>query len=184
LPKSHRGITVFFTGLSAAGKTTIANELQRQLVKTFDRPVTLLDGDDIRKHLTSDLGFSRQHRDQNIKRIAGVAREVTAAGGIAICAVIAPYDEARRGARLDIEAVGRFLLVHVATPLDECERRDPKGLYAKARAGLVTQFTGISDPYEVPQDAEVVINTTQTSAEEAARLIVGRLVALNDLHCH
>jgi sulfate adenylyltransferase len=136
------------------------------------RPVTLLDGDLVRKHLSSELGFSKEHRDINIRRIGYVASEITKNGGIAICAPIAPYDAVRKQVRAMIEPFGGFVLVHVATPLETCEERDRKGLYAKARAGLLKEFTGISDPYEKPDDAEVVINTAELTPEETAQQIV------------
>ncbi len=174
-PRSRQGLTVFFTGLSGAGKSTIANALMVKLLEMGGRPVTLLDGDIVRTHLSSELGFSKEHRDLNIMRIGFVASEITKNGGIAICAPIAPYDDTRRRVRAMVEEVGGFVLVHVATPLEVCEARDRKGLYAKARAGIVKEFTGISDPYEEPGDADVVIDTTATSAEEAANEIILRL---------
>ena len=136
------------------------------------RPVTLLDGDLVRKNLSSELGFSKEHRDINIRRIGFVASEITKNGGIAICAPIAPFDNVRKEVRRTVEPGGGFILVHVATPLEVCEERDRKGLYAKARAGLVKQFTGISDPYDTPTDADVVINTTETTPDEAAQEIL------------
>ena len=132
----------------------------------------MLDGDLVRKHLSSELGFSKEHRDINIRRIGYVASEITKSGGIAICAPIAPYDATRKAVRKLVEAGGGFILVHVATPLEICEERDRKGLYAKARAGLIPEFTGISDPYEEPLDAEVVIDTTAFSPDEAANQVV------------
>jgi len=168
-PRHHQGFTIFFTGLSGAGKSTIANILRVRFLEMGGRPVTLLDGDIVRKHLSSELGFSREHRDLNISRIGFVASEITKNGGIAICAPIAPYDAVRREARAMIEPHGGFILVYLSTLLDVCEARDRKGLYAKARSGLVQQFTGISDPYEAPRDAEVVIDTNLMSPEEAAR---------------
>ena len=180
-PRSRQGFTVFFTGLSGAGKSTIANMLLVRLLELGRRPVSLLDGDIVRRHLTSELGFSRPHRDLNIQRIAFVASEITRCGGVALCAAIAPYNAARRRARRMIEAVGGFFLVHVATPLEVCEGRDVKGLYAKARTGAVTHFTGISDPYEAPTDADIEIDTTYTSAEEAARLTLSKLITLGYL---
>lgn len=170
-PRSRQGFTVFFTGLSGAGKSTIANVLFSKLLEAGGRPVTLLDGDIVRKHLSSELGFSKEHRDINIRRIGFVASEITKNGGIAICAPIAPYDSIRKEIRAAI-SLGGFILVYVATPLEVCEQRDRKGLYAKARAGLVKEFTGISDPYEVPDDAELVIDTTQFSPAEAAQQII------------
>jgi sulfate adenylyltransferase len=176
-PRSRQGFTVFFTGLSGSGKSTVANVLQVKLLEMGGRPVTLLDGDLVRKHLSSELGFSKEHRDLNIQRIGYVASEITKNGGIAICAPIAPYDEVRRTVRSMIEPQGGFTLVHVATPLEVCEERDRKGLYAKARAGIIKEFTGISDPYEEPEDAEVVIDTAQLSRDEAAQRIILHLEA-------
>jgi len=171
-PRVRQGFTVFFTGLSGSGKSTIANVLLVKLLELGGRPVTLLDGDIVRKHLSSELGFSKEHRDINIRRIGFVASEITKNGGIAICAPIAPYDATRKDVRALIEPGGGFLLVHVSTPLEVCEARDRKGLYAKARAGALPEFTGISDPYEVPGDADVAIDTTQVTAEEAAQQII------------
>lgn len=171
-PRHKQGVTIFFTGLSGSGKSTIANVLLTKFLEVGGRPVTILDGDLVRKHLSSELGFSKEHRDINIRRIGYVASEITKNGGIAICAPIAPYDAVRKQVRQLIEPHGGFVLVHVATPLEICEQRDRKGLYAKARAGIVKEFTGISDPYEAPTDAEVVINTAELSAEEAAQEII------------
>jgi sulfate adenylyltransferase len=174
-PRARRGFTVFFTGLSGAGKSTIANVLLVRLMERGSRPVTLLDGDIVRKHLSSELGFSKEHRDINIRRIGFVASEITKNGGIALCAPIAPYDSVRREVRTMIEAVGGFVLVHVATPLAVCEQRDRKGLYAKARAGLVPDFTGISQPYEAPLDAELLIDTTNIAPHDAADIVLDHL---------
>jgi sulfate adenylyltransferase len=171
-PRTKQGLTIFFTGLSGSGKSTIARVLLTKLLETGDRPVTLLDGDIVRKNLSSELGFSQKDRDTNIRRIGFVAAEITKNGGIAICAPIAPYESVRREVREMIEAVGGYLLVHVATPLEVCEQRDRKGLYAKARAGLVQNFTGISDPYEVPVNAGVTIDTTGIPPEAAAQMIL------------
>jgi sulfate adenylyltransferase len=171
-PRSSQGVTVFFTGLSGSGKSTIASVLLVKLMEIGGRPVTLLDGDLVRKNLSSELGFSREHRDLNIRRIGFVAAEITKNGGVAVCAPIAPYDATRREVRKMVEAGGGFQLVHVATPLEVCEARDRKGLYAKARAGLVKEFTGISDPYEVPTDADVTIDTTATTPAEAAQEVL------------
>jgi sulfate adenylyltransferase len=171
-PRYHQGFTVFFTGLSGSGKSTIANALLVKFLEMGGRPVTLLDGDIIRKHLSSELGFSKEHRDINIRRIGFVASEITKNGGIALCAPIAPYDSVRKEVRAMVEAGGGFVLVHVVTPLEVCEQRDRKGLYAKARAGIIQQFTGISDPYEAPEDAEVEIDTTDLTPEEAAQEII------------
>ncbi len=174
-PRSRQGFTVFFTGLSGAGKSTIAMALVSRLQELTGRPVTLLDGDRVRKHLSSELGFSREHRDMNIRRIGYVASEITKHGGIAVCAPIAPYDQTRQQVREMIEPLGGFILVHVATPIDECERRDRKGLYARARAGLIKEFTGVSDPYEPPAQAEVAIDTLGESPAESAERIVTHL---------
>ncbi len=171
-PRHKQGVTIFFTGLSGSGKSTIANVLVTKFLETGGRPVTLLDGDLVRKHLSSELGFSKEHRDINIRRIGYVASEITKNGGIAICAPIAPYDSVRKHVRGMIEPVGGFILVHIATPVETCEQRDRKGLYAKARAGIIKEFTGISDPYEEPKDAEVVINTADLTPEEAAQEII------------
>jgi sulfate adenylyltransferase len=172
-PARHRqGFTIFFTGLSGSGKSTIANVLGVKFLEAGGRPVTLLDGDLVRKHLSSELGFSKEHRDINIRRIGFVASEITKNGGIAVCAPIAPYDSVRKDVRGMVQPHGGFILVHLATSLEACEARDRKGLYAKARAGLVQQFTGISDPYEAPNDAEVVIDTANVTPEEAANQIL------------
>ncbi len=171
-PRHRQGFTVFFTGLSGAGKSTTANALLDKFLEMGGRPVTLLDGDIVRKHLSSELGFSKEHRDINIRRIGFVASEITKNGGIALCAPIAPYNSVRKEVRAMIEPLGGFTLVHVATPLAVCEQRDRKGLYAKARAGIIKEFTGISDPYEQPDDADVVIDTTDTTPEEAAQRVI------------
>ena len=176
-PRDKQGFTVFFTGLSGSGKSTIANALMVKLLEMGGRPVTLLDGDLVRQHLSSELGFSKEHRDLNIQRIGWVASEITKNGGIALCAPIAPYDHTRQIVRSLIEPVGGFDLVHVATPLEVCEQRDRKGLYAKARAGEIKEFTGISDPYEEPVDAEIVIDTTNLRPSEAAQEIILHLEA-------
>jgi sulfate adenylyltransferase len=170
-PRHRQGFTVFFTGLSGSGKSTIANVLNIKLLEMGGRPVTLLDGDIVRKNLSSELGFSREHRDINIRRIGFVASEITKNGGIAICAPIAPYDAVRKQVRDLIQPHGGFVLVHLSTPLEVCESRDRKGLYAKARAGLIQQFTGISDPYEIPQDADIVADTSNLTPEETAQQI-------------
>jgi sulfate adenylyltransferase len=171
-PRHKQGVTIFFTGLSGSGKSTIANVLMTKFLEMGGRPATMLDGDLVRKNLSSELGFSKEHRDINIRRIGYVASEITKNGGIAICAPIAPYDATRKYVRQLIEPYGGFILVHIATTVEVCEQRDRKGLYAKARAGILKEFTGISDPYEVPADAEVTINTGELSAEEAAQEII------------
>lgn len=175
LPRRDQGFTVFFTGLSGAGKSTIANALMVKLIHINDRPVTLLDGDIVRRNLSSELGFSKEHRDINIRRIGFVASEITKNGGIAICAPIAPYDHIRKEVGQLISRLGGFILVHVSTPLEECENRDRKGLYAKARAGIIKEFTGISDPYESPKDANLIIDTTNISPDDAVNEIISYL---------
>jgi adenylyl-sulfate kinase len=164
------GVTVFLTGLSGAGKSTIADALVAQL-EAEGRKVTVLDGDVVRTHLSSELDFSKAHRDLNIRRIGWVAGEVAKHGGTVVVAAIAPYDAAREEARALVEEHGRFVLVHLATPLAVCEQRDVKGLYAKARAGDIPVFTGVSDPYEPPSRAEVTIDTSVTPLEESVSLI-------------
>jgi sulfate adenylyltransferase len=174
-PRSRQGYTVFFTGLSGAGKSTIARALTVRLMETGGKRVTLLDGDIVRRNLSSELGFTKEHRDINIRRIGFVASEITKHGGVAICAPIAPYRKTRRDVRAMIEPWGGFMEVFVSTPIDVCEQRDRKGLYAKARAGLIPEFTGVSDPYEVPEVAELAIDTAQYSVEEAVQKIVLKL---------
>jgi sulfate adenylyltransferase len=174
-PRHRQGFTVFFTGLSGAGKSTLAKALMVKLQEFGDRSVTLLDGDRVRQHLSSELGFSKEHRDLNILRIGYVASEITKAGGIAICAPIAPYTAIRRQVRDLVEAAGRFVEIYVSTSLEVCEDRDPKGLYARARAGLIQHFTGIDDPYEPPRRAELEVDTHGQSPEEAAQRILLKL---------
>lgn len=158
-PKSNeQGFTVFFTGLSGAGKSTIANGLMAKLLETTTRSITILDGDLVRKHLSSELGFSKEHRDLNIQRIAYVASEITKHNGIAICAPIAPYHEQRNKARALIEQCGKFIEVYVSTSFEKCEERDVKGLYAKARQGLIKGFTGLDDPYQEPVNPEIIVD--------------------------
>jgi len=170
----HEGVTVFFTGLSGSGKSTLAKVLQERLLQR-GRRVTLLDGDDVRRSLSSELGYSKEHRDINIRRIGFVAAEITKHGGVTICAPIAPYDSVRREVRALAEACGGFVLVYVSTPLKVCEQRDRKGLYAKARAGLIRQFTGLSDPYEAPTDADIVLDTTDSSPDEGVDAVLSLL---------
>lgn len=174
-PRNRQGFTVFFTGLSGAGKSTIARALTVKLMEMDGRRVTLLDGDIVRRHLSSELGFSKAHRDINIRRIGYVASEITKHGGIAICAPIAPYTATRRAVRDMIEPWGGFIEIHVATSVSVCESRDRKGLYAKARAGLIPEFTGVSDPYEIPEKPELAIDTAQCSVEEALQMVVLKL---------
>jgi sulfate adenylyltransferase len=177
-PRAKQGFTVFFTGLSGSGKSTIANALMVKLMEMGGRPVTLLDGDVVRKHLSSELGFSKEHRDINIKRIGYVASEITKNGGIAICAPIAPYTATRRAVREMIEAFGAFIEVHVATSIEECERRDRKGLYKLAREGKIKEFTGISDPYEAPTKAELVVDTEGADVDHCAHQVILKLESL------
>ncbi|GAA3673986.1 hypothetical protein GCM10022224_042890 [Nonomuraea antimicrobica] len=175
-PPHRRGLVVFFTGLSGSGKSTIARGLRDALLELGTRSVTYLDGDVVRHLLSKGLTFSKADRDLNIRRIGFVAAEAARHGGLAICAPIAPYAATRDEVRETVESVGAdFLLVHVATPLEECERRDRKGLYAKARAGLIPEFTGVSDPYEEPEDADLVIDTTHLSIEAAVSRVLDTL---------
>lgn len=176
-PRNAQGFAVLLTGLSGSGKSTIARALRVRLLEATGRQVTLLDGDLVRRHLSSELGFSREHRDLNILRIGWVASEIVRHGGIVICAPIAPYDSIRRQVRRMIEPLGGFVLVHVSTPLETCEARDRKGLYAKARAGLLPNFTGVSDPYEPPDDAALTIDTRRMPVDEACALILARLTS-------
>jgi sulfate adenylyltransferase len=171
-PRSRKGVTLFFTGLSGSGKSTLAKILYAKFIEEGGRPVTLLDGDVVRLNLSSELGFSKEHRNINVRRIGFVASEITKNGGIAICAPIAPYTQMRRDVRELIEQHGAFIEIHVATPLEECERRDRKGLYDKARKGIIPEFTGISDPYELPEHPEVRIDTTDKSPMQAAQEIM------------
>lgn len=177
-PRHMQGFTVFFTGLSGSGKSTIANALMMKLMETGGRPISLLDGDIVRKNLSSELGFSREHRDLNIQRIGYVASEITKNRGIAICAPIAPYTSTRRIVRDMISSLGGFVEIHVSTSIEVCEDRDRKGLYAKARAGIIKEFTGISDPYEVPENAEMVIDTENISPDLAAHRILVKLESM------
>ncbi|MDX6360862.1 MAG: sulfate adenylyltransferase [Nocardioidaceae bacterium] len=164
----EQGLVVFFTGLSGSGKSTLARALHDLLLEDSSRTVTSLDGDVVRRNLSAGLTFSRADRETNIRRIGWVAAEISRHRGVAICSPIAPFDETRRQVRGYVEdAGGAFFLVHVATPLEECERRDKKGLYGKARAGEIPEFTGISSPYEEPRDAAVRVDTTGRSIEDA-----------------
>ena len=174
-PRPERGLTVFFTGLSGSGKSTIARGLVAAIRERYDRTVTLVDGDVARRMLSAGLGFSRPDRELNIRRIGWVAAEITRHGGLAVCAPIAPYGSTRAEVRQMVEANGDFVLIHVATPLEECEQRDRKGLYAKARAGVITEFTGISDPYEEPDDADLRIDTSSITVEEAVAVVLKHL---------
>jgi sulfate adenylyltransferase len=174
-PRNEQGFTLFFTGLSGSGKSTIANALMAKLMEIGGRAVTLLDGDIVRKNLSSELGFSKEHRDLNILRIGYVASEITKNGGVAICAPIAPYSATRAKVRASIEPIGGFLEVHIATSLEVCESRDRKGLYAMARAGKIKEFTGISDPYEAPENPEIYIDTADCTPDEASEQIILKL---------
>ena len=177
-PKNKQGFTVFFTGLSGSGKSTIANALMIKLMELGGRPVTLLDGDVVRQNLSSELGFSKEHRDINIRRIGYVASEITKNGGIALCAPIAPYEKTRKSVRNEIEHYGAFIEVYVATTVEECERRDRKGLYKLAREGKIREFTGISDPYNVPVNPELVLETEQFEVDECAQKIILKLESM------
>ena len=165
-PLNKRGFTIFFTGLSGSGKSTIANGLLIKFLEEGSRPVTLLDGDIVRTHLSSELGFSKEHRSLNVQRIGYVASEITKNGGIAICAPIAPYEYDRRINRELISKVGSFIEIFVNTSLEKCEERDSKGLYKLAREGKIKEFTGISDPYEEPKSPDIVINSDGSKPPE------------------
>jgi len=177
-PRSQQGFTVFFTGFSGSGKSTIANALMVKLMEMGGRPVTLLDGDIVRKNLSSELGFSKEHRDLNIRRIGYVASEITKNGGIAICAPIAPYATTRRAVREDIQEFGAFLEIHVATSIEECERRDRKGLYKLAREGKIKEFTGISDPYDTPENPELRVETENVEVDNCAHQVILKLESM------
>jgi sulfate adenylyltransferase len=172
---SRRGAMILFTGFSGSGKSTLARDLAAHVVEYTSRSVSLLDGDDVRRLLSAGLGFDRAGRDLNVRRIGYVGSEIARHGGLAICAPIAPYAESRAAVRAMVEPLGDFVLVHVSTPLEECERRDLKGLYAKARAGLIPEFTGVSDPYDVPTDADLAVDTSVVSREEALDQVLALL---------
>jgi sulfate adenylyltransferase len=174
-PRAEQGFTVFFTGFSGSGKSTVANALMVKLMEMGGRPVTLLDGDVVRKHLSSELGFSKEHRDINIRRIGYVASEITKNGGIALCAPIAPYTATRAAVREMVEEHGAFVEVHVATSIEECERRDRKGLYKLAREGKIKEFTGISDPYEAPENPELTLDTEGFDVDYCAQQVILKL---------
>jgi adenylyl-sulfate kinase len=176
-PKAHRGVVVMFTGLSGSGKSTLARAVSAQVLQQTARTLTLLDGDVVRTMLSSGLGFDRASRVLNVRRIGYVGAEIARHGGIAVCAPIAPYASTRADVRRMVEQVGDFVLIHVSTPLEVCERRDLKGLYAKARAGLIPEFTGISDPYDVPLDADVSVDTSTMSPEAAVAVVYDHLVS-------
>lgn len=169
------GCTVLLTGLSGSGKSTIARALQAALLARGVRDVVLLDGDELRRRISPDLGFTPDDRDEHLRRVGRLAVEITRRNGVAICALIAPREEARRLMKQAVEHVGRFVLVHVATPLDVCERRDPRGWYAQARSGAIARFTGISDPYEVPVEPDLSIDTTVVPIREVVEAVIARL---------
>ena len=177
-PRAQQGFTILFTGLSGSGKSTIANAVRTKLMEMGGRPVTLLDGDIVRKNLSSELGFSKEHRDLNVRRIGFVASEITKNRGIAICAPIAPYAQTRKAVREDVETHGAFVEVHVATSLEECEARDRKGLYQMARAGKIKEFTGISDPYEEPENPELRLDTVDVDVDFCAQQVILKLEQL------
>ncbi len=176
-PRAERGFVLFLTGLSGSGKSTIARDLRDVLAERGDRQVSLLDGDLVRQLLSAGLTFSQADRDLNVARIGYVAAEIARHGGIAICAPIAPYAAARDRVRKMVTDVGDFLLIHVATPIEVCEERDRKGLYAKARAGLIAEFTGVSDPYQEPVDAELTIDTSAMTRQEATAAVLALLTS-------
>jgi sulfate adenylyltransferase len=177
-PPDQQGLVLFFTGLSGSGKSTLARALVDRLLEQGERTVTSLDGDVVRRHLSAGLGFSKEDRETNIRRIGWVAAEISRHHGRAVCSPIAPFAETRAQVRtMVVDAGGAFFLVHVATPLEECERRDRKGLYAKARRGEIPEFTGISSPYEEPDDAAVRVDTTGRSIEEALDDVIDALRA-------
>jgi sulfate adenylyltransferase len=176
-PRRVRGLVVFFTGLSGSGKSTIARGVADELAETGERTVTLIDGDVARRFLTAGLGFSKEDRDENVRRIGFVAAEAARHGGLALCCPIAPYAQARTVARaLARNAGAGFLLVYVSTPLDVCEERDVKGLYARAREGKLTGMTGVDDPFEVPNDADLVIDTSDMAIDDAVDAVLDHLV--------
>jgi sulfate adenylyltransferase len=175
-PLTSRGLTIFFTGLSGSGKSTLANALLVKFLEEGSRPVTLLDGDIVRTNLSSELGFSKAHRSLNVQRIGYVASEITKNGGVAICAPIAPYKLDRKVNRHLISKFGGYIEIYVNTSLEKCEERDVKGLYAKARKGLIPEFTGISDPYEEPQNAEIVINSSGSSPKILVERIYSTII--------
>ncbi|WP_244246856.1 adenylyl-sulfate kinase [Nocardioides euryhalodurans] len=177
-----QGLVLFFTGLSGSGKSTLARALMDRILEQGERSVTSLDGDVVRRHLSAGLTFSKADRETNIRRIGWVAAEISRHGGLAVCSPIAPFAETRAQVREMVEeAGGAFFLVHVATPLEECERRDRKGLYAKARRGEIPEFTGISSPYEEPDDAAVVVDTTGRTIEDALDDVIEGLRASGHL---
>jgi len=178
-PKTKRGFTIFFTGLSGSGKSTIAKSLYSKLMEIGSRPVTLLDGDIVRTHLSSELGFSKNHRNLNIKRIGFVASEITKNRGAAICAPIAPYEESRNYVKEIVSQHGEYILIHISTSLEECQKRDTKGLYQKSKEGLIKGLTGVDDPYEVPKDANLIIDTESREVSDCVSEIMSLLIKSN-----
>lgn len=174
-PRSKQGFTLFFTGLSGSGKSTIANAVAAKLLELQDRPITMLDGDVIRHHLSSELGFSKEHRSINVRRVGFVSSEITKNRGIAICPMIAPYEIDRKYNRELVSTVGNFIEIYVSTPVDVCADRDTKGLYELAKQGKITGFTGVNDPYEAPLNPEIAIDTSAYSLEEAVEIILSYL---------
>src|SRR5689334_4628736 len=169
------GAAILITGYPAAGKTTLARALSTQIERKFSRPVSLLDGDEVRRVLSSELGYTREHRQLNCLRHAYIAAEACRHGGLAVCAMIAPYAADRDEMRQMVTKFGSFVEVHLATPLVVCEQRDPKGLYARARAGKLTHMTGVDDPYEAPQKPELALDGSRLTVDELVEKIVSYL---------
>jgi sulfate adenylyltransferase len=176
--RKRSGIAFLITGLPAAGKTTLGRALAAELTGRFGREVTLLDGDEVRKLLSSELGFSREHRHLNVLRHGYIAAEIARHGGIAVCSLIAPYEADREEMRRMVARSGSFVEIYLSTPLAECERRDPKGLYARARAGELLHMTGIDDPYEPPPRPEIELNGARTTVADSVAAVIAFLVKL------
>jgi sulfate adenylyltransferase len=174
--RGRGGIAFLITGLPAAGKTTLGSALAGELTRRFGRAATLLDGDEVRKLLSSELGFSREHRRLNVLRHGYIAAEIARHGGIAVCSLIAPYEADREEMRRMVARHGSFVEIYLSTPLAECERRDPKGLYARARAGTLWHMTGIDDPYEPPARPELELNGAQMSVEDCVAAVIAFLL--------
>jgi sulfate adenylyltransferase len=174
--RNAEGMALLITGLPAAGKTTLGTALAAEVARRFARQVTLLDGDEVRKLLSSELGFSREHRRLNVLRHGYIAAEIARHGGIAICSLIAPYQADRAEMRHMVARHGRFVEIYLSTPLTECERRDPKGLYARARAGQLPHMTGVDDPYEPPQQPELELNGAQLTVAESVEEVIAFLL--------
>ncbi len=171
----NQGMCIYFTGLPCSGKSTLATALADRLVAKYQRCVSVLDGDVVRPLLSSELGFSKEHRSIHVRRVGYVASEIVKHGGIAICALIAPFQQDRQACRALISEYGRYLEIYVATPLAVCEKRDTKGLYAKARAGLISDFTGVNAPYEAPSDADLVLDTSAVEIRDGIEAILGKI---------